>query len=471
MTVPVILRIAFPWGRYHATGWGRHVNEGAIDWPPAPWRLLRALYATWQHRLPDLPADTVHGLLGALAAELPDYVVPPHQVAHTRHYMPDGAFAFGKIEEGRDKTFDTFAVVERGAAVYVRWPVDLPPDQHDALTRIATRVPYLGRAESVCEADLATAVPDDAGTPVRPANGHQPTGATRIPLLSPTVPLDLAALLRRGHPDPAGTRWVDYQFDAPATTAPTRRTTPARAAAPTAIRWTYTARAQPSITAAVTLGHVLRRACQSAYGRHNGGGASPTLSGRASDGPVRADQHSHAHYLALSSDGVHIDTLLVWAPERFSPDEVSALATLPGLTGHGHIPDFRPGRLGLTALGAVEHVVPELAGPATQWHTVTPFAPARHAKRGTSWDDHVADQIRFELRVRRLPAPAAIEITPGEALRYRRYRPDHERLNQARRATGIRLTFPEPVTGPLSLGALNHFGLGLFTPQKTATTP
>ncbi len=39
--MPVIIKLTFPAGRYHATPWGRHVNEGVAEWPPSPWRLLR----------------------------------------------------------------------------------------------------------------------------------------------------------------------------------------------------------------------------------------------------------------------------------------------------------------------------------------------------------------------------------------------------------------------------------------------
>ena len=39
------LAIRFVAGRYHATPWGRHVNEADVAWPPEPWRLLRAFVA------------------------------------------------------------------------------------------------------------------------------------------------------------------------------------------------------------------------------------------------------------------------------------------------------------------------------------------------------------------------------------------------------------------------------------------
>ena len=38
----LLIEIHSPAGRFHATPWGRHVNEGAVEWPPSPWRFLRA---------------------------------------------------------------------------------------------------------------------------------------------------------------------------------------------------------------------------------------------------------------------------------------------------------------------------------------------------------------------------------------------------------------------------------------------
>ncbi len=80
----------FPAGHYHATPWGRHVNEGAVAWPPEPYRILRALIATW-YRTADRER---HGevalaqLIEALAGELPLFGLPDAVHAHTRHYMP-----------------------------------------------------------------------------------------------------------------------------------------------------------------------------------------------------------------------------------------------------------------------------------------------------------------------------------------------------------------------------------------------
>ena len=58
----------FDANRYHATQWGRHVNEGVPEWPPSPWRILRALVSVWQRTLPHLPHTEVVSILEQLAA-------------------------------------------------------------------------------------------------------------------------------------------------------------------------------------------------------------------------------------------------------------------------------------------------------------------------------------------------------------------------------------------------------------------
>ena len=90
----ISLAFRFLAGRYHATPSGHHVNEGLIEWPPSPWRLLRALISVgytsgiWNASGP--PA-TARGMLEKLSTELPHYSVPPAVGAHSRHYMPTGA--------------------------------------------------------------------------------------------------------------------------------------------------------------------------------------------------------------------------------------------------------------------------------------------------------------------------------------------------------------------------------------------
>src|SRR5438270_4153191 len=115
--MPIIFKLTFPAGRYHATPWGRHVNEGVPEWPPSPWRLLRALVAVWKRTCRELPEEQVRRVLTPLVTP-PRFHLPPHKVAHTRHYMPWEK----KGPADRTLVFDTFVAVGRKEPLYFDWP-------------------------------------------------------------------------------------------------------------------------------------------------------------------------------------------------------------------------------------------------------------------------------------------------------------------------------------------------------------
>lgn len=62
-----VLEIRFLSGHYHATAWGRNVNEGEPEWPPAPHRLARALLDIWYRRHPEFAENSVKEALLLLA--------------------------------------------------------------------------------------------------------------------------------------------------------------------------------------------------------------------------------------------------------------------------------------------------------------------------------------------------------------------------------------------------------------------
>src|SRR5271165_3849406 len=113
----IAIAVSFPSGRYHATPWGRHVNEGAPEWPPSPWRLLRGLVATWKRKLSELPQLEVEAILKTLSMP-PEFYLPSATAAHSRHYMP--WFKKGPL----DKTlvFDGFVAVPRESELAIIWP-------------------------------------------------------------------------------------------------------------------------------------------------------------------------------------------------------------------------------------------------------------------------------------------------------------------------------------------------------------
>lgn len=181
------LILRFPARRYHATPWGHHVNEGQIEWPPSPWRLLRALIATGYATLQwpgDSPPPVARSLIEKLASVLPSYRLPPAIGAHSRHYMP-----LAKFKNGREDTtlvFDTWAQVDDGELA-VSWDVVLTDEETLLLSHLAERLGYVGRSESWVMARFAK--PDEAlpnGGECRPCE-EMPTpgkGWEQIPLMT-----------------------------------------------------------------------------------------------------------------------------------------------------------------------------------------------------------------------------------------------------------------------------------------------
>ncbi len=144
------LAFRFPAGRYHATPWGRNVNEADVAWPPEPWRLLRALIAAYWRKGDHArwPQEALGRLIDALAETLPVYRLPEGAVhAHTRHYMP----------QARGRTtliFDAFVRLPGQGSIIAAWPaVTLDADLFSLGADLAEAIGYLGRAESWTECE------------------------------------------------------------------------------------------------------------------------------------------------------------------------------------------------------------------------------------------------------------------------------------------------------------------------------
>jgi CRISPR-associated protein Csb2 len=472
MSVTVAIR--FPLGRYHATPWDHSVNEGVVEWPPAPWRLLRALVATWYTRWPDLPAPVLDGLLEALG-EPPSYQAPSVSPGHTRHYLPD--LDHKKGETGNtDLTLDPYLRVNRDDELLVHWDVELTDEQRGTLAKLVELMPYLGRAESVCQARVldTDAAPDEHWW--RPMTG----GAQLVRLLAPRRPVSRPALelttvemRRQRRTVPPGAVWVTYGCAA----ADHSSGEPSRAVSSdltpvTAVRFAVASRAPLMATYGVLLADVARRRVI----RQLNGGPREVL------GHQRATtDHQHAHWLPVPDPEYGaVKTFMAWVPAGLAAADVAAIAgsDLRRLSGRlGGDDGYEVKKLPmvdllLQAAGPVETVAPELCGPARRWRSLTPYLPVRHRKRETL-DDYVRVDVSRELTYRgrdpqhvTVRRASADEGLPDRWSRsFRRYRIT-ERMSFARPGLGLRLTFPELVGGPLALGQLSHFGFGLFVPDE-----
>lgn len=427
--MPTLL-FRFPAGRYHATPWGHHVNEGLVEWPPSPWRLLRALVASgytsgiWTGKG---PPETVRSLLGKLAAVLPRYRLPHAVGAHSRHYMP-----LARFKDGREETtlvFDTFARLADGVLA-VTWDAVLTEEEVGLLAELARRMGYLGRSESWVEARLAIddePLPD--GLECYPSAEPPPLGWEQIPVLAPmdeaayarwreeqaadvrgrdVIPRDLIDCLERdtvwlhkkGWSQPPGSRRVFYHrpqgaiepgASNPQPSLGTDR--PVEAMLLCLSHPTRNDHALPPVVRTLPQADRLHRALVKRAEREGFSHCS-VLTGCDEHGRPLRGPHGHAHILPLDLDrDGHLDHFLIWAPMGLDRGARAAVRAVRWtyakktpdplqltLAGSGSLDDLRgiPGSLGKElrlVLGPREG--------ARRWLSWSPFVPPRHLYTAT----------------------------------------------------------------------------------------
>jgi len=418
-------------GRYHATPWGRHVNEGAVEWPPSPWRLLRALVATWKRTLPDLPQEQVEPILRALV-EPPEFVLPLASTGHTRHYMP----WFKKGPEDRTLVFDSFVVVGRESAenegawrpmpLIVRWPnASLQGTQRETLARILANLNVLGRSESWCEGELVDSTDTTTKRMSHPLEGDVPrdheivrllcadpgsafaddhvvtvvgratgrgkskrTVEERSTIYDPAWNLCMETLQLHNErwSDPPGSRWVPYVrprdcFRIELRPRPRRTREPSRIHV---IRYVLDSTVLPLVTETLPVAEAARRTLMGIHGRltekNRIRGRSSVLSGKDEHGQPLAG-HRHAYYLPTDEDGDgRLDHLTVYAASGFGSDEWRALDLLRELRTGREGEQRHPLRLLLLGMGAFDDYGPGPLRATEIWASATPYIATRYAK-------------------------------------------------------------------------------------------
>lgn len=490
----IAVAISFLNGTFHATPWGRHVNEGVPEWPPSPWRLLRALIASWKRTMPEVPEERIAGLVRKLASKPPDFGLPRATLSHKRHFMP----WYG---QERSLILDTFVVVPRDKPVLVIWDCDLTPEERALLGDLLKGIPYFGRSESWCEMSL---VDRGEANCFSVSSGRALSGEFEFAqVLTPESDVTLLDLmtetnvlrLKRKRIDPPGSRWVLYAvpmnpFAVDYAASPERPQTRY-----TVARYLMESNPLPLVLDTVRVAELARRSAMCQYGRLFGKDAhSDTLSGKDVDGsPLKG--HRHAFYLPTDEDrDGRLDHLTLYAPEGFQGGEQAALVRLDALNFGGNRQEIRLLFLGFSTVsgnGERPHVGC-LFEKSDEWNSATPLMLTRHPKAHHNGapkitedgyqKDGPEDQILREWRIRQenepdLPDIEAIrripylELPGGRRLSwldFRRWRSFGSAPAPSGYGGGFRITFSRPVRGPVTFGYANHYGLGLFLPARPA---
>lgn len=458
----ICFELEFPAGRYHATPWGAHVNEGHVEWPPSPWRFIRALLSVgytrlWSGEVPELGVK----LFEKLARVLPSYELPRHTRGHSRHYMP--------TRENTTKVIDAFAYVGT-KRLRIGYPGDFTNDERTLARELIERLPYLGRAESwvvgrvldIAEVPTFDCVPLEPGAQVGPTE--------RVDLLAPEVPeafvawrsrtlekawqerlaqkveeakrkgkkppsslgkadqakvaaslprswidaigWDIATLQRHGWNMPPGARWVAYAVPRASDRHPSEVRRPRNNAelVDTALLAlsanTQRSNLFPPLRDAIRRMDMLHKSLVSLADPEKTGRISAALSGKVDGVPLRGHRHAHLVPLSLACHVDHFDHVLVYAPMGFDDAAREALGAIRK-TYAKDMPDLFVTLCGLGTRDDFTRQVPDVRAERV-WRSRTPFIPPRFLKpRGRN---SLRNQIEHELEERGLRGLRDVKI-------------------------------------------------------------
>jgi len=505
--------LTFPAGRYHATPWGRHVNEAVVAWPPDPWRLTRALIATWHRKLYVRHSrDLLSSLLGRMAAVQPPLIRLPENAihAHTRHYMPTKG-------DKRTLIFDAFARIDTDDPIVFTWPeLQLSPDEEQLLDALLDAIGYLGRAESWVEAkrlswgDEFNCVPTDSAVdpdtgevlgeivrllaPLPPGeyakfrNDQLAAHTRRRAKISKSLPadwldalsMDTGDLQAAGWSSPPAARWLSYRRPPQALKTVAVSPKPVRIerrppASLNTARFMLFGKPLPRIEDAVRIGEAFRLAAMGLARRILGSESIPNeLSGHALP---ETNRHAHAFWLPEPNGRGEIEHVLIHAPGGIGPDAVRVLTALR----HINREEGEPLRVMLEGIGqsALFEQITVFVAESKVWRSVTPYLHPWHLKRPQlrspdSLRNALFGQLRREWKARGETLPDLVEMKEVTSVRFAGRELYPVNFHRVRRKRGLvqpdtlgrilEIHFASPVRGPLALGFGCHFGLGLFVP-------
>lgn len=501
----VVLRQEFPLGRFHATPWRVNpFDDPNGEWPPSPWRLVRAVTARWYQwareaeREPDLAQ--LERLQSTLCQSTYAFYLPPDATKGSpfRQYHPtDFGWRPADKKKAGTRSYGTSLVQDNYWCVPPEAPVwwfiegdDWVNELQAVLARCLERMTYFGRAETLTRIRVAGSAEQIPRANCVLAN-RRTAGA--VPVLTPLKHATREDIERTtDNPEaveravPPGAQWL-YAGRPERPAARERRRVPAHRTDCHLMQFAIGWAVAPEPRAIVRLTSRFRGAVIRELLRLKMGDASVNwtrvsrdvreaiadMTGKDANGEALKG-HRHTEFLAWCEDD-EPTRLLVWRGSRaFDADEQEAIlvAAAHDVSWAAAGSDSDEWKVRLVPLDRAVAPPPGFGSQSSKvWESVTPYVPPRHHLRGGKErkGESMAEQIRREVREREIAQDVEVELV-GTPRWVSVHVPRREANRRAfigdRRAQMVRLRFAEPVIGPIRLGHSSSFGLGVFRPAE-----
>ena len=506
----VVLRQTFILGRFHANPWRAFPFEDPHgEWPPSPWRLLRAVLARshqWEREWGVDGSTWREQTVRALSTSNVSWNLPSFswRGPGLGQYQPA---VFGWDPPGWKKrrvpaekryrstlTRDNFWIVgepgtESDTGV-VWWLMESSEWSHglfDWLDASLARMTYFGRAESLTDVRRVERLPTNLE--INCVLEDVPSSDS----VSVLAPLPDATLdeVQAIADDPAvakstippGARWRFAKRPAkPPVKLPPRIL---RARVPTPlIQFAIGTRVSPPRRSTVVLtqrfrGRVIREFLggdwrQASEAQRD---AARLLTGKEADGTALQDhRHPHARFgILFDGETGKATRLVVWRSNPFTDDEQRAILNAAERELQITFGRARRNDPWTVRLVPLDSQVPPPRGfdahTYRRWITATPYVPPRHVygRRGrVKQGDTPEEQFRQELRRLMFDTSTLtvdVDEQASEWIQVHGPRQSREdQTNREKRGYHVSFSFASPVRGPIAVGHSSHFGLGLCIP-------
>jgi CRISPR-associated protein Csb2 len=446
------------------------------EWPPHPDRVFQSLVAAWGERGCD--REEKNALEWLEAQESPHLAVPDESWvsrALLNAFVPTNDKTSKTRDELHDRKVRSFATVSVGDAVCALiWPgSEFPPEHHPALERLCANVTHVGHSRSMVRMWISKEPPPALWIPIEPGKPRH---------LSLRVPHSgrLAELIHAyadGGPDwkrPPLAPYVGYIRE--------KDDNPSLPCGDFDDRLIILRKiggdSNPSLQQAPAFVSAIRSTLLS----YADSLAKPLVSGHQTDGhPL---MQPHVNWLPLAfvgsehADG-HLMGMGIAFPREITPDEEQSVlnALADAFDPDSETLTLRAGKVGSMILSEADRPGLPLAlrpdtwtRQASWWGTTTPIVLDRlPPRRHRDHDQWAREQICVACGRQGLPCPEEVHILPVSPFKgaptCRAFPPLKRRKDGVNRwHVHARIRFPQPVVGPLLLGAGRYRGYGFCKP-------
>ena len=447
----ITIQLTFPWGRFYATPWG--INASRLrepEWPPSPWRLLRALVSAWFRAHPgQVPSAECIALIESLGRELPEIGFTKVSFGQTVHWQPNygAADKDDKAEAAYKNTRHENHFTAVHGPVFFRWPkLELAPEHRRTLEALLAELTYFGRAESLCQAEVCDTDPDKDTGWCLPTDGRKISSTSRDVFCpspvdfrftdlwtrraanlapdSPLAPPHLVDTLLASDMKPDGAEWRSYQMPAdwpnqrlvriPRTSKPANKRAPGEG--PKVAHYlcfSLQCRVPLLPKFIVPLSERFRSAANSHLCKIYGDG-TPSFALFGHERPPDAvGDHQHAFYLPMAKKADHsgcLSDLHVWCPYGFTQEEVNILLRISRLNWGGGKYPVRPVLTALSKEPPTDAPFSIGKSPAKLWRSASPFVPPRYFYRGSGDKVKLKEKDRPELQLAECLRAAGVTV-------------------------------------------------------------